>query len=75
MTSQRYGVISVVISIPLTQKHVHALSSMYRRKLNKMGDDWSPNNNVVHFVTPLFSSEVGPFPNVMELFQWLFQSH
>jgi hypothetical protein len=24
----------------LTQKDVHALSSMYRRKLNKMGDNW-----------------------------------
>jgi hypothetical protein len=56
-------------------KDVYALSSMYRRKLNKRGNNWSPHNNLVYFVTPIFSLEVGPFPNVMELFQWLFQSH
>ena len=44
---RRYGVISLVNSPPYNHNCAHALSCMYKSKLNQMGESWLQNKNAV----------------------------
>ena len=47
---RRYGVILLVNSPPLNHNCAHALSCMYKSKLNQMGESGLPNNNALDLV-------------------------